>query len=387
MNVLSLFDGMSCGQIALDRLGVSVTNYYASEIDKWAIQVTQKNYPNTIQLGSVTDYQDWDIDWGSIDLVSGGFPCQAWSLAGKQLGDRDERGALFWTMLDIIKLVLEHNPSAKFLMENVKMKKEFEQYITQHTENALGKVNKHLINSALVSAQNRQRYYWTNIEGIGQPEDKGIVLRDVLDDGMGYIKNRGEWKLKDVKSQCLDANYFKGVDNHGQRTMVGLILAGHADLKGHDYVRRVYSEEGKAPSLCASSGGNLEPKVLCAASRGRYKEDGTTEQMLEVRGDEKTNSLTTVQKDNYVTKGLVPDKKYRLVDADGYWRKLTPLECERLQTVPEGYTEGVSNTQRYKMLGNGWTVDVICYIYKHMFEEVTKPLQVQQSPQQFGLFE
>jgi DNA-cytosine methyltransferase len=387
MNVLSLFDGMSCGQIALDRLGVSVTNYYASEIDKWAIQVTQKNYPNTIQLGSVTDYQDWNIDWSSIDLVSGGFPCQAWSLAGKQLGDRDERGALFWTMLDIIKLVLEHNPSAKFLMENVKMKKEFEQYITQHTENALGKVNKHLINSALVSAQNRQRYYWTNIEGIGQPEDKGIVLRDVLEDG----------EVDRDKSHCLDANYFKGgnlksyFEKHRRQLVFssGLILAGHAHLKGHDSIKRVYSEEGKAPTLTTMGGGHRELKAFvepkCARIVGRkinpetgkrddYNPNIEIKQRIEPRADSKTGTLTTVQKDN-----IILDRNH--------WRKLTPLECERLQTVPEGYTEGVSNTQRYKMLGNGWTVDVICYIYKHMFEEVTKPLQVQQSPQQFGLFE
>ena len=131
-------------------------------------------------MGDVTKWREWDIDWSEIGLVGAGFPCQAWSVAGKQLGDKDERGMLFWTTLEIIAHVLKHNPSAKFLMENVKMKKDFEQYITHHTEQALGRVEKTLINSALVSAQNRQRYYWTNFE-VTQPDDKGILLKDILE--------------------------------------------------------------------------------------------------------------------------------------------------------------------------------------------------------------
>ena len=169
MNVLSLFDGMSCGRIALERLGIKVDNYYASEIDKYAIQITQKNYPDTKQIGDVLNWRSWDIDWSSIDLVSGGFPCQSWSLAGKQLGDKDERGMMFWVMLDIMKKVIENNPNAYYLMENVRMKKEFEEYITHHTEQALPDVNKYLINSALVSAQNRVRYFWTNIPNVKLP--------------------------------------------------------------------------------------------------------------------------------------------------------------------------------------------------------------------------
>lgn len=184
INVLSLFDGISCGRIALDRAGVEVNNYFSSEIDLYAIKIANKNYPQDEKnrLGDVTKWGDWDIDWSTIDLVTGGFPCQAWSIAGKQLGDRDERGMLFWDMLDIMKKVLEHNPNAKFLIENVKMKKEFEEYITLHTTNALGVVYKHLIDSSLVSAQRRKRYYWTNIEGIQQPEDKGIIFSSVLDE-------------------------------------------------------------------------------------------------------------------------------------------------------------------------------------------------------------
>ena len=175
MNVLSLFDGMSCGRIALERVGLDGGKYYASEIDPYATKVSEANYPDIIRLGDVTKWQEWGIDWSSINLVTGGFPCQAWSMAGKQLGDKDERGMLFWTMLDVMKKVREYNPNAHFLIENVKMKKEFEEYITHHTEQALGEVHKILINSTLVSAQNRNRYYWTSFP-VTQPEDKGLVL-------------------------------------------------------------------------------------------------------------------------------------------------------------------------------------------------------------------
>lgn len=375
MNVLSLFDGMSCTRIALERLGIDVNHYYASEIDKYAMKVSEENYPNIIQIGDVTDWQSWDIDWSSIDLVIGGFPCQSWSLAGRQLGDKDERGKLFWVMLDVMKKVLENNPNAYYLMENVKMKKEFEEYITFHTEQALPNVNKYLINSALVSAQNRVRYYWTNIPGVEQPEQRGMVLRDILEnkeiDGLSEkaiaYMNRGseKWsggksraehyiKHESKKSNCLTANMHKGVP-YGVIAIDKPVQVGEAiDINGHDILKRVYSEDGKSPTLNTCTGGNREPKVLAGAWRGRYKADGSTEQKLEVRRGGKTNSLTTVQKDNVVVKDEV------------YWRKLTPIECERLQTVPDDYTNHVSNTQRYKMLGNGFTVEVICHILNNM---------------------
>jgi len=375
LNVLSLFDGMSCTRIALERLGIDVNHYYASEIDKYAMKVSEENYPNIIQIGDVTDWQSWDIDWSSIDLVIGGFPCQSWSLAGKQLGDKDERGKLFWVMLDVMKKVIENNPNAYYLMENVKMKKEFEEYITFHTEQALPNVNKYLINSALVSAQNRVRYYWTNIPGVEQPEQRGMVLRDILEnkeiDGLSEkaiaYMNRGseKWsggksraehyiKHESKKSNCLTANMHKGVP-YGVIAIDKPIQVGEAiDINGHDILKRVYSEDGKSPTLNTCTGGNREPKVLAGAWRGRYKADGSTEQKLEVRRGGKTNSLTTVQKDNVVVKDEV------------YWRKLTPIECERLQTVPDDYTNHVSNTQRYKMLGNGFTVEVICHILNNM---------------------
>ena len=385
MKVLSLFDGMSCGRIALDQLGISLETYYASEIDKYAMQVSQNNYPDIIQLGDVLTWKEWDIDWASIDLVTGGFPCQAWSLAGKQLGDKDERGKMFWVMLDIMQNVLKHNPNAYYLMENVRMKKEFEEYITTHAENALPNVHKYKINSALVSAQNRVRYYWTNIPGIQQPEDKGIVLRDILD----------------IET---NENY---IETHNTPKQVGVAV----DIKGHDQIKRVYSEDGKSPTLTTCGGGHREPKVVVQSYREvRTDEAKTMRKMvrqqtgkdftpfrakeLKPREDGKVGTVTpNLNRDHTISIKNLPDKadvlkanyyksgranfendktKGGKFSATGIqnenltWRKLTPLECERLQTVPDNYTEGVSNTQRYKMLGNGWTVEVI----KHILEGI-----------------
>lgn len=328
MNILSLFNGISGLHLACDRAGVNVDVCYYSEIDKYANKVTEHHYPNDIALGDVTKWREWDIDWASIDLVGAGFPCQAWSVAGQQLGDKDERGMLFWTTLEIIAKVLKHNPNAKFLMENVKMKKDFEEYITHHTTQALGYVEKTLINSALVSAQNRNRYYWTNFE-VTQPDDKGIFLKDILEDG---------------------ANAYGGA------------------------IRGRYIVNGKRQDH-------------------KMKTAGLTEQRLEVRNDEKTNTLTTVQKDNVVVfkdksqtilatiykenaKSMVKRGKMGLCVSDEnsneyekggiHYRKLTPLECERLQTLPDNWTSILSNTQRYKSIGNGWTIDVIAHILKHI---------------------
>jgi len=303
INVLSLFDGMSCGQIALEKAGIEVDKYYAAEIDKYAIKVAKANYPDMIHLGDVREVKADSLP--KIDLLIGGSPCQGFSFAGKQLNFDDPRSKLFW---EYVRLLKDLKPKY-FLLENVRMKKESMDVITE----ALG-VEPVFINSNLVSAQNRQRYYWTNIPMNNLPDDKGVVLADILEGG----------HVDRDKSHCIDANYFKGgnlksyFEKHRRQLVFsddGMCHVGDADLKGHDYNRRVYHPDGKGPSLCASSGGNLEPKTYI-----------------------KPNS----------------------------WRKLTPLECERLQTVPEGYTNHVSNTQRYKMLGNGWTVDVI----KHIFEGV-----------------
>tara|TARA_R110001632_G_scaffold24174_2_gene67718 strand:+ start:161 stop:1105 length:945 start_codon:yes stop_codon:yes gene_type:complete len=311
MKVLSLFDGMSCGRLALERAGIPVTKYYASEIDKFATKVSEANYPDIVRLGDVTgnDFKIWlnaVAPQNKIDMLIGGSPCQGFSFAGSQLQFDDPRSKLFWEF----KRTLDKLQPKYFLLENVRMSKRSQDVISE----ALG-VEPVAINSNLMSAQNRYRLYWTNIP-FDMPEDKGIVMKDVLEDG---------WYSDREKSHCLDANYFKGggMSNlrvyfeKSRRQIVfskdGLACVGEADLKGHGYNKRVYHEEGKAPSLCAASGGNLEPKVF-----------------------------------------IEPDM----------WRKLTPLECERLQTVPDDFTSSASNSQRYRMLGNGWTIDVIAHIMK-----------------------
>ena len=177
MNVLSLFDGMSCGQIALNRAGFKIDNYFACEIDKYAIQVTQANYPNTQQLGDVTKVSALDLP--ALDLVMGGSPCQGFSFAGKQLNFEDPRSKLFFEFVRLLKEARVKNPNVKFLLENVKMKKEYRDIISEH----LG-VAPIEINSALVSAQNRKRLYWTNLEGVEQPNDKGILLKDIVEEGV-----------------------------------------------------------------------------------------------------------------------------------------------------------------------------------------------------------
>lgn len=365
MNVLSLFDGMSCGRIALDRLGIKVDNYYASEIDKHAMKVSEANYPDIIQIGDVTKMNYEKLP--QIDLIMGGSPCQGFSFAGKQLAFDDPRSALFFCFWRAVK----HLKPKYFLLENVRMKKEYLDVISEY----MG-VEPIMINSALVSAQNRVRYYWTNIPGIEQPEDRGMVLRDILETQTNEQpvkdtkRNQRHYRNKDEKSLCMTATMYKGAGNNGMTLVsethdtpkqVGIAV----DINGHDILKRVYSPDGKSPTVNACTGGNREPKVVAGAFRGRYYKDGVrqdkfgsvagkTKQMLELRKDEKTNTVTTVQKDNVLTKDNV------------YWRKLTPVECERLQTVPDNYTNHVSNTQRYKMLGNGWTIEVIAHILKNM---------------------
>ena len=302
MKVLSLFDGMSCGQIALQRLGIDVEKYVASEIDKYAISVAKKNFPNMIHIGDVRDVKVTE----HFDLIMFGSPCQGFSFAGNNLNFDDPRSKLFFEAVRILEEAKAINPNVKFLMENVRMKKDSEQVITD----LLG-VEPIAINSRIFSAQSRYRLYWTNLEVGEIPQDKGIVLKDILEDD--YITDRD-------KSHCIDANYFKGgnlksyFEKHRRQLVFskdGLCHVGDADLKGHDAIKRVYHSEGKSPTVTTMGGGHREPKVF---------------------------------------------------EEPKAWRKLTPLECERLQTVPDNYTNHVSNTQRYKMIGNGWTIDTICHL-------------------------
>ena len=344
MNVLSLFDGMSCGQIALNRLGVKYDKYFASEIDKYAMQITKQNYPDTIHIGDVTAIKAAELP--KIDLLMGGSPCQGFSFAGSQLAFDDPRSKLFF---EFVRLLKELKPKY-FLLENVRMKKEYLDIITEH----LG-VEPILINSALVSAQNRQRYYWTNIPGISQPKDKGIVLKDILEKGFNSEKD---------KSYCLDANYYKGssVENYIKKSRRQMVFESPkqvgiaTDINGYDIIKRVYSENGKSPTLTTMGGGHREPKVMI--------------NKLETKSQTIKSQYYKSSKANFERVGTfhatgVPLTKDTTQDV--YWRKLTPVECSRLQTVPDNYTQGVSNTQRYKMLGNGWTVDVICHILSHLY--------------------
>jgi DNA (cytosine-5)-methyltransferase 3A len=342
MKVLSLFDGMSCGRIAFDRAGIPVEKYYASEIDKYAEIVSQDNYPDIIRLGDITKWREWGIE--QPDIIIGGSPCQGFSFAGKGLNFDDPRSKLFFTFVDILKY---YRPKY-FLLENVKMKKEHQNVISEY----LG-VEPIEINSALVSAQNRKRLYWTNIPGVTQPEDKGILLKDIIESG----------DTDREKSYCIDASYHKGGNEkqYFEKARRQLIITGG-------------SIRGRNPDNPTSRKSGLP-----------------TEQMLELRTDKKTGALTTVQKDNvcamvgyadingnesikrvYGLSAKCPtltavqggNQEPKITEDLITWRKLTVRECERLQTVPDGYCKSVSNTRAYHALGNGWTVDVIVHIFR-----------------------
>ena len=604
MKVLSLFDGMSCGQIALDQLGIPVEKYYASEIDKYAIKVTKANYPNTIQVGDVCNLNA--EDYKDVDLIQAGSPCQGFSFAGKQLAFDDPRSALFFEFIRLLKAI----KPKYFLLENVRMKKEFLQVMSQQVSECYPEIpfgiEPIFINSSLLSAQSRQRYYWTNIPGIKQPEDRGIVLRDILEtepnnftkmsdkfvkrngdrncmidqnkekasnlSAMEYVKNgrqgnylacddngkpvhkpvkkternRRHLKQLDEKSLCMTATMYKGAGNNGMTLVpnkpikVGMnveevkvrkhevdILLLQQALRAYkqnskktnkqiadetnmpitkvehwfrtdssfaipsddiwfklkevlgftssvfdkqimefeyrdgvfESTQRVYSDQGKSPTLTASNKEQIietKPKqvgkikdggqgnriysqdgkssTLSAQSGGtagngntlvetkpkkayiskqsveKYVEDVNAEfndpyNKKTVKGDKSTTLRTNSSNGNmWVNDKAIKETKPKQVgvaaDINGHdvlkrvyspdgksptintcqggnrepklaqenltWRKLTPLECERLQTVPDNYTNHVSNTQRYKMLGNGWTVEVIKHILQNM---------------------
>jgi len=627
MKVLSLFDGMSCGRIALDQMGIKVDTYYASEIDKYAMEVSKANYPDTIYVGDVCNLDP--KDYMDVDLILAGSPCQGFSMAGKQLAFDDPRSALFF---EFIRLLKEIKPKY-FLLENVRMKKEYLQVISEQVSACYPEIpfgiEPTMICSSLVSAQSRKRYYWTNIPNITQPEQKGIVLRDILETTVNQDR-LSDMTNQDDKAYCLTTTYpcarpqrsmdkseksmipvedtvpdsttliYDSKDKSHKPVKVGMnveevkvrkhdidieelkkflisakdtsgkgnkqiakemdckythvehwfrkgdffaipgddiwfdlkkcigiqseewdqrimefeyrdgvyetkqrvysengksptLTAGNSeqyietsdkpiqvgiatDINGHDILKRVYSEDGKSPTVNTCQGGNREPKVVAGAWRARsVDKDGNRvawketkpQQMLELRKDNKSNSVTSVQKDSVVVEtkpnqinpskkanGVQPYIQDRVFHVDGkshcltrefasrtnvgdvvvksykevrteeakilrrenkqktgkdhtpfrakrlvpredgkvgtvtpglnndhmisltkntesevYWRKLTPLECERLQTVPDNYTDHVSNSQRFKMLGNGWTIAVIKHIFKNMERE------------------
>lgn len=320
MRILSLFDGISCGRLALERAGIPVEKYYASEIDKYAIQVTQKNRPDTIQVGDVNKLNYLELL--DVDMVIGGSPCQDLSIAKQNReGLRGARSGLFWKYVEALEVI---RPKY-FLLENVaSMRNEDRDAITETLKKIYPETECIMINSALVSAQQRKRYYWTNWH-VEQPQDRGILLKDILETGLAD---------KD-KSFCITQRYTAqfGSDDYTEKRYFDMsmgqvafepIRIGTLEGLGKGQANRIYSVRGKSVCLNANGGGG-------GAKTGLYKVD--------------------------------------LPDGDYIVRKLTPVECERLQTLPDGWTYGVSNTQRYKAIGNGWTVDVIAWIFSQIPKE------------------
>lgn len=472
MRVLSLFDGMSCGQIALKRLGIIPEVYYASEIDKHAIKQTQLNFSNTVQLGDVTQWREWNVDWSEISLLLAGSPCQGFSFAGKQLAFDDLRSKLFFVFIDILNHIRSLNPDVLFLLENVNMKKAHMRIISEYCR--VFPVN---IDSNLVSAQNRNRWYWTNIRtkqvglfgeiyvDIPQPEDKEIFLRDIIEDEVDdkyYVSQAVLDRMNNAhkcfspkidpdKTGCLSTGNnsakmsfdsgttFVSIDGKApmQRAATGRSLD-----KKHNYQFIKLNVEGRISpnqdkSSCFTAGGHSggyhsDMDLICIAMRGC--EDGL--QHFEPQLTGKTNCLTSVQKDNLILQrprgnnkggmfeGKAPtlstcsweqnnllvesriggcsitsrgvrfhrgdEKKtgiselgtiigldnktdtcttthvQKMIDDNKSIRRLTPTECARLQTIPSWYQWECSDTQIYKMLGNGWTIDVIAHILSFM---------------------
>ena len=319
MKVLSLFDGISCARVALDKAGIPVDKYFASEIDKYAISISQKNYPDIIQIGDVKDISSVGA---KIDLLIGGSPCQDLSIAKKNRQGLDgARSGLFW---EYVRILNEVKPKY-FVLENVaSMPKEAKQIITE----ALG-VEPIMINAALVSAQNRKRLFWTNIPNVTLSEDRNILLKDILEkdvDEKYNVNLSAKYDKTKLEKESVGFNPFSGtlLNKKARALNTG---CGSATTKNATTIRvgsigqggqgdRIYSPEGKSVNLSALGGGR-------GAKTGLYLDNSQI-------------------------------------------RKLTPVECERLQSLPDNYTEGVSNTQRYKALGNGFNVEVISHILKYL---------------------
>ena len=334
IRVLSLFDGISCGYEALKRAGIQVDEYVAYEIDKNAIKIALMNHPDIKEMGSVigADFTQYK----GFDLVIGGSPCQSWSVSGKQRGIDDPRGQL---LFEYIRALKEVEPKY-FLLENVVMKKEFENFISEQMN-----CKPIMINSDLVSAQRRKRNYWTNIPGITQPEDKGIMLQDIVHEfEKGFIGNLEPYKVPfDKTLQILDKEVQKGKIGY---------------FRKDSQANRVYAIHDKAVTLCGDAGGG-------AAKMGQYLFGCITPD----RVNKRQNGQRFNDGDKFYTLTAI-DKHGVLID--GYIRKLTPVEAERLQTLPDNYTlcEGVSENARYKAIGLGWTVDVIAHIFSFLKDKI-----------------
>ena len=407
MNVLSLFDGMSCGQIALRELGIKVDRYYASETDRHAVMQTQLNFPDTIQLGNVRYVKAKDLQ--KIDLLIGGSPCQGFSFAGKRLNFNDPRSALFFEFARILKECREINPDVKFLFENVRMKREYQQIISD----TLG-IKPVIINSALVSAQNRVRLYWSNIRtapdglfetktDIPQPKDRGLFLRDILEDEVDAKYNVQEKTLRNILAlagrQKIKGNGFKpDIRNENQKSCT---LRVGGDLMCNliaitDWKGSMKRSRDKASCLTAGgngAGNNSDSDILIIQRRRGNNKGGEF--------FDKSPALTSHawEQNNLVAKREIkqinpcvesgnkqPYQQNRIYDADGIIpalcsahaghsplivcdeiiRRITPGEAARLQTVPDWYKWECSATRQYTLLGNGWTVEVIKHIFSFL---------------------
>ena len=304
MNVLSLFDGISCGRLALKRAGINVDKYYASEIEPYAIKITQKNWPDTIQLGDVTKWREWDVDWGKIDLLIGGSPCQGFSSAGKLLNFDDPRSKLFFEYVDILNHIKQYNPNVKFLLENVKMKKEWQDVISGY----LG-VQPIEIDSETITPMRRKRNYWANFD-VPLIIPKNTTLKDVLDDCVGEKYYISDTQFKKLVEQTSNGLSVKNV--HGKEMLV------------NEYDGVILSRTWQ---------------TYCPVIKGK----------------------------SHAIRALNPnDSGVCVKDENGNlrFRKFTVSEMERMQTLPVGYTQidGINERQSKQVIGNGWTVDVIAHI-------------------------
>jgi DNA (cytosine-5)-methyltransferase 3A len=407
LNVLSLFDGMSCGQQALERAGFNIENYFASEIDKYAIQVTMANYPNTKQLGSVVNVDGYSLP--KIDLLLGGSPCQSFSFAGKRKGmsTKDEQeiltlnhylqlksedyefegqSYLFWEYMRLLNELRTNNPNVYFLLENVEMGEKWEKVLNK----AIGVKGIH-INSSLVSAQNRKRIYWTNIgleksglfedyeSIIKQPKDKRLLLKNILEDEVNdkyFLSEKFDNWLK--KHSLKRGNEYKKTEGNRKASCLSVSALKSVNLSADFIVHNLQKRSAGRPAIQKNknAGGSGH---LCREDGKTYCLDSGNTQAVEIR---KVKQLSTNNKSNG---GIQPYQQDRIYDINGISpalqsqlctgstmlntskiRRLTPIECERLQTVKDNYTNYVSDSQRYKMLGNGWTIDVIAHILKYI---------------------
>lgn len=462
LTVLSLFDGISGGQLALHNAGIKVAKYYASEIEKQPIWITRKNFPNTVHLGDVNNFMQWDIEWDKIDLLIGGSPCQNLSAAGNGKGLAGEQSKLFFKYLEILGWLKYINPNVKFLLENVaSMTKDNKELITKYLKEKEPNTDVVMIDSALLSAQRRKRLYWHNFgKEITQPNDKGLVLQDILESGNAY-KNKSDTLtasyngaifphdyLRKQRTQVAEpikeeniTNYFRNFGSKGKilldqqksSALTAAMGAGGGNIpliankletintitpfmeKSLDKLQEKYGEvpskfnpyngakvEDKSPALtttCGSQTGSSAVIMFESINETNYKD-----QFKQTSEEPKENSKDTARIGNigsnaqahrvYSVRGKSVNLssqsggqgaktglyKIDLPDGDYTIRKLTPIECERLQTLPDNFTAlgiddmgkevKISKSARYKAIGNGWTTDVIAYIFSFLPDEL-----------------